>query len=293
MKTIKKHINMKKYLLLLAAIIPATVWAVEPIDTLITRNNRKVIVEDTAGTTKVKVLDYDGKEEKMTFEGHYSDQQDVEQYFFSPFIPSKKNGRKHFEASYPAFFFGNNDLASHCFGNLDNLAPHVGGSRSWEWGVTFTTFSFPLDKEKTIGITAAMQLKNVYNHFSGNYILTTDATGKTFVREDANDIQKSYLHYWAFKVPVMFEFQHAMGKFFVSLGCSVEIRSGERSRYKTGGKSHTETKDVNLNPIGLNLESYIGYDDIMLYSNYALTPLLNTHSAPTYYPLTMGIAIKL
>ena len=28
--------NMKKYLLLLAAVIPATLWAAEPVDTIIT-----------------------------------------------------------------------------------------------------------------------------------------------------------------------------------------------------------------------------------------------------------------
>jgi len=293
MNTTKKHTNMKKYLLLLAAIIPAAMWAEEPIDTILTKTNRKVIVEDTAGTIKVKVLDCDGKEEKMTFEGHYSDQQDVEQYFSSPFIPSKKNSRQHFEASYPAFFFGYNALVGHCFGSVNNLSPHVRGSKSWEWGVTFTSFSFPLNKARNFGITAALQIKSVYNHFSGNYILTTDASGKTFIREDANDIQKSYLYYTAFKVPVMCEFQNAIGKLFMSLGCSLEMRCGEHSRYKTGGSTHTETKDVNLNPVGLNLESYIGYDDIMLYCNYALTPLLNTHNAPGYYPFSLGLAFKL
>jgi hypothetical protein len=283
--------NMKKYLLLLAAVIPATLWAAEPVDTIITKTNKKVIVTDTAGTTKVKVLENDGKEEKMTFEGHYSDQQDVEQYFFSPFIPNKKKGNRYFEASYPSVFLGFNNLESHCLSSMNDLAPNV--SSSSEWGITITTFSFPLDKMKDFGITAAAQIKNVHNYFSGNHILTTDDNGQTYLKEDTRDIQKSYLSYWAFKVPVMLEGQRMIGKLFMSIGFSLELRSGEHSRYKTDGHKHTETTDVNLNHVGLNVESYIGYDGFMIYCNCGLTPLLNTHNAPKYYTGSIGVAFKL
>jgi hypothetical protein len=285
---------MKKCLLLIIAFAPVTLWAAEPADTIITKANKKVIVEDTAGVTKVKVLKTDGTEEKMTFEGHYSDKQDSEQYFFSPFIPTRNNsGNKRFYASYPAFFIGYSGLGKSCFGSLVNQVPCVRGSKSWEWGVTLSTFSVPLTQDELQwGLTAAVQIKNVYNHFSGNHILTTDKKGNTFLRVNGEDIKKSYISYWALKIPVMIGWCMYPEQLYCSLGLSLEMRDFEHSRYKIGNHTYTETKNINLNPVGINIEAYFGYHNFMIYSSVALTPLLNTKCAPKYYPITTGIAFK-
>ena len=46
---------------------------------------------------------------------------------------------------------------------------------------------------------------------------------QTYLKEDTRDIQKSYLSYWAFKVPVMLEGQRLIGKLFMSIGFSFRL----------------------------------------------------------------------
>ncbi|WP_440485561.1 hypothetical protein [Segatella hominis] len=69
---------------------------------------------------------------------------------------------------------------------------------------------------------------------------------------------------------------------FLALGPSVEYRWHEHSRYFIGKHKHTETGDINLNPIGVNLEARAG-----------ITPLLNKTKAPECYPMTIGLGFRL
>ena len=80
---------------------------------------------------------------------------------------------------------------------------------------------------------------------------------------------------------------------FLALGPSVEYRWHEHSRYFIGKHKHTETGDINLNPIGLNLEARAGYSGVMLYAHAGVTPLLNKTKAPECYPMTIGLGFRL
>lgn len=80
---------------------------------------------------------------------------------------------------------------------------------------------------------------------------------------------------------------------FLALGPSVEYRWHEHSRYFIGKHKHTETGDINLNPIGLNLEARAGYSGVMLYARAGITPLLNKTKAPECYPMTIGLGFRL
>ena len=79
---------------------------------------------------------------------------------------------------------------------------------------------------------------------------------------------------------------------YAAFGPSIEFRTHERSRYKLG-KRHTLTRDVNMNPVGINLEARVGYGFFMLYARTALTPLLRTKYAPEWHPFTVGVGFRL
>lgn len=86
---------------------------------------------------------------------------------------------------------------------------------------------------------------------------------------------------------------HRIHDAFLALGPSVEYRWHEHSRYFIGKHKHTETGDINLNPIGLNLEARAGYSGVMLYARAGVTPLLNKTKAPECYPMTIGLGFRL
>ena len=97
------------------------------------------------------------------------------------------------------------------------------------------------------------------------------------------------------RLPIMLEWQKRIGchDAFLALGPSVEYRWHEHSRYFIGKHKHTETGDINLNPIGLNLEARAGYSGVMLYARAGITPLLNKTKAPECYPMTIGLGFRL
>jgi hypothetical protein len=289
---------MKLKILLLASFLPISSWASSPADTITTSSDKKVVINDIDGTVKVKVYKNNNAEMKQIFEGHYSDNQDVEQYFFSPLIPDKKRqNSKSFSSHLPLFFMGYNDLSSSCFGSLNNANLHTRAAKSWEWGISVVTWDFGLNSynSSNTGIVIGAQIINVHNHFAGNNVLTTDANDNTFLRDEPKGVKKSYISYWSINIPAMIEYQRKYGhhKLFAAIGASLEIRMNEHSRYFIGNDKYTETNNINLNPFGLNIQGHVGYGDIQIYMRSALTPLLNSGKAPKCYPISIGLGINI
>lgn len=287
---------MKLQILLLAAFVPAALSATEPSDTLLTKNNKKVIVNDSDGTVKVKVYKDSNTEIKPIFEGHYTEDQEVEQYFSSPFIPRKKSYKSHnFRSNFPTLIFGFNELSSSFCGSMNNSALNVRSSKSWEWGIGIASCNIGLNNTNTIGLSANIQIINVHNHFSGNKVLTTDDRGTTFLRDESGKVKKSYLSYWEVNIPVMLEYQYRLGRnnFYMALGPGIEIRKSEHSRYFIDDNKTTETDNVNLNPVGLNIQGYCGFSKIMIYFRSDITPLMSVDKAPKCYPLSVGLGFVL
>ena len=115
-------------------------------------------------------------------------------------------------------------------------------------------------------------------------------SGPMISKRDSSDISYNVL-----RLPIMLEWQKRIGchDAFLALGPSVEYRWHEHSRYFIGKHKHTETGDINLNPIGLNLEARAGYSGVMLYARAGVTPLLNKTKAPECYPMTIGLGFRL
>lgn len=277
--------------LLLAVLMPLAAVASEPADTTIIMNNRQIVVNDSAGITRVSVYDNDGTQLTRTYETSFTDGQEVERvYVTSPFIPQTlgKN-RKPMESHYPFFFMGYNLLSDGAMGFSGSTALHTRDSKSWEFGFTLASVAFRLGRN--LALTTAMQTTWAYNHFQGNYVLTTTDGMSSLVEKEDIKVKKSYISYSIIRVPVMMEWSRK--SFYAGLGASIDMRMSDESKYRANKKTHTQTEDINLNSLGVNLEMRLGYGCLMIYGRAGLTPLLKTSRAPKCYSASFGMGLRI
>ena len=281
---------MKKSLLF-ALLLPAAAMAGEPADTTIIVDDNRIVVNDSAGITSVSVYKDDGTQLTRTYETSFTDGQEVERvYVTSPFIPQTlgKN-RKPMESHYPFFFMGYNLLSDGAMGFSGSTALHTRDSKSWEFGFTLASVAFRLGRN--LALTTAMQTTWAYNHFQGNYVLTTTDGMSSLVEKEDIKVKKSYISYSIIRVPVMMEWSRK--SFYAGLGASIDMRMSDESKYRANKKTYTETDDINMKPLGLNLEMRMGYGFLMLYGRVGLTPLLKTSSAPKCYSVSFGMGLRI
>lgn len=281
---------MKKSLLF-ALLLPAVAMAGEPADTTIIVDDNRIVVNDSAGITSVSVYKDDGTQLTRTYETSFADGQEVERvYVTSPFIPQTlgKN-RKPMESHYPFFFMGYNLLSDGAMGFSGSTALHTRDSKSWEFGFTLASVAFRLGRN--LALTTAMQTTWAYNHFQGNYVLTTTDGMSSLVEKEDIKVKKSYISYSIIRVPIMMEW--SKGNFYAGAGMSIDMRMSDESKYRANKKTYTETDDINMKPLGLNLEMRMGYGFLMLYGRVGLTPLLKTSSAPKCYSVSFGMGLRI
>ena len=282
--------DMKKSLLF-ALLLPAVAMAGEPADTTIIVDDNRIVVNDSAGITSVSVYKDDGTQLTRTYETSFADGQEVERvYVTSPFIPQTlgKN-RKPMESHYPFFFIFYNLLSDGAMGFSGSTALHTRDSKSWEFGFTLASVAFRLGRN--LALTTAMQTTWAYNHFQGNYVLTTTDGMSSLVEKEDIKVKKSYISYSIIRVPIMMEW--SKGSFYAGAGMSIDMRMSDESKYRANKKTYTETEDINMKPLGLNLEMRMGYGFLMLYGRVGLTPLLKTSSAPKCYSVSFGMGLRI
>lgn len=281
---------MKKSLLF-ALLLPTAAMASEPADTTIIVDDNRIVVNDSAGITRVSVYKDDGTQLTRTSETSFADGQEVERvYVTSPFIPQTlgKN-KKPMESHYPFFFMGYNLLSDGAMGFSGSTALHTRDSKSWEFGFTLASVAFRLGRN--LALTTAMQTTWAYNHFQGNYVLTTTDGMSSLVEKEDIKVKKSYISYSIIRVPIMMEW--SKGNFYAGAGMSIDMRMSDESKYRANKKTYTETDDINMKPLGLNLEMRMGYGFLMLYGRVGLTPLLKTSSAPKCYSVSFGMGLRI
>lgn len=288
---------MKQFIMTIAMLMPLISQAFEMNDTTLTIGNDSIRICQDKGKTTVRLYNRQGNEMRKTREVEFVDGQEIERvYVTSPFIPQtigSGKSRKQLKSHYPLFFIGFNQIPGSIMASGGNAALQTLNSKSWEWGLTLTTIAFSLNN--TTAITSAFSIGRVHNHFKGNNILTTDGGVTTMRTAEGAELQKSYISYTVSRVPFMIEWQNHKGNcdLFAAVGASVELRFRDRSRYKIDGNTTTETNDINMNPLGLNLEFHAGCGIIMIYGRAAVTPLLNKSNAPECYPVSFGVGVRI
>ena len=287
---------MKQILLFLALATSGFAMAQETTDTTFVVNGKTIKVNDENGKTTISVFKSDGENLNKTTEYTYTDNQEVEQiYVSSPLIPEilkQQNNNKRFKAHWPFFYIGRSMGAASAFDFNSNTAMHSRDSKSWEWGITLGSAAIPLNKVKSFGIVAGLQVGQVHHHFKNNYALFTDNNHSYMTPVEGVDLKKSYISYNVLRLALMLQTERK--NFFAGIGASLEYRENEHSRYiKRGGGKTTLSDDININPFGVNLDMKIGYGGFSLYMRGAITPLLNNEVAPKCFPLTIGAGIEL
>ena len=197
--------------------------------------------------------------------------------------------KRPMESHYPFFFMGYNLLADNAFGFSGSAALHTRDSKSWEFGFTLASVAFRLGGN--FALTTAMQTTWAYNHFQGNNVMTTTDGMSSLEKKEDVKVKKSYITYSTIRIPLMMEWSEK--SFYAGLGASVDMRMSGKSKYRANKKTRTQTDDINLNPLGLNLEMRLGYGALMIYGRAGLTPLLKTGRAPKCYSASFGMGIRL
>ncbi len=289
---------MKRILFLLSLMLCMTAMAQEsiPQDTTVYINGRKININEKNGKIKVRMYNTnalkDSVEDVQVFEGVYLDGRSIERTTIvsMPFVKRKKDNYR-FDPHYPAIYFGFNKSADKTFRYSSSL-PQI-NSKSWEWGINPFYGGIAISPDNHWGITSALGVARIVYKFDNNYGLEK-VDGITVCKPAEGDIeyQKSWLRYWAFRLPISLEWQTRLGssRAFIATGVEAEWRTGIVSRAKYDGDKHTLSNKLNTNPLGLNMLIQAGYRSIGFNARFALTSFFEKNKGPEMYPSSIGLA---
>lgn len=278
---------MKHLLLTLALISAVPAMAAEENDTTIHYANKQIVLSTDSVSLNVAVYNNDGSTLVKTKETSFVDGQEVERFFVSsPFVPVRKKSGRTFYGSLPDFYIGVNLLNG-------GKEMHSQDVKSLEWGTTFFQVGVGLNSSNTLGIVSGFQFGFVHNHFQTNYMLDDNDGTPIIVKNPAEKVKTSFIKYTYWKVPIMLEWRNLNPSklMFLGLGCSFDIKGNIKSKYRINSKRYTVSRNLDTNPVGVNLEAYLGFKTFSLYAHYSLTKLMN--SGPACHPFGIGVGLTL
>ena len=281
----KKHMIMKHLLLTLALMAAVPAMAAEENDTTIHYANKQIVLSTDSVSLNVAVYNNDGSTLVKTKETSFVDGQEVERFFVSsPFVPVRKKSGRTFYGSLPDFYIGVNLLNG-------GKEMHSQDVKSLEWGTTFFQVGVGLNSSNTLGIVSGFQFGFVHNHFQTNYMLDDNDGAPIIVKNPAEKVKTSFIKYTYWKVPIMLEWRNLNPSklVFLGLGCSFDIKGNIKSKYRINSKRYTVSRNLDTNPVGVNLEAYLGFKTFSLYAHYSLTKLRN--SGPACHPFGIGFGL--
>ncbi len=269
-------------------------------DTVVNTKDRKIVVSEDGDMIKVSVFKNDSTGMRMVKETTFTDGQEVEQvYVSSPFLPNTWNarGKNKFNVHLPDFFFNSalwNDSRL-SFGNSNAL--HTRNTKSYEIGLTLINANISFNASKTFGIGMGVQYVFTHHHLDKGWTMTFDGNRSELVPIEEGEVKNSYISYQKIKLPVILEWQTRLGtsnhEMYIGAGASLEARFNELSRYKTEQGTVTPSKNLKMNPMGVNAEFYAGYNNLMVTMSVGLTPLFKKGNAPECYTTSIGLGVIL
>jgi len=120
--------------------------------------------------------------------------------------------------------------------------------------------------------------------------LTVNSSDVLF--EGTKKVSQGYLRYWSVRIPLCIEFSssHKKGP-FVAFGPELEWRFAEVSKVRlSNGDKRKVTKDLNLNPLAVNMTMRAGMGNVGLIARYSFTELFQQSSPVQAYPFTIAIS---
>ncbi len=239
-----------------------------PQDTTLYLNGRKIIIKEHDGKIK-KVKMYEAKadndtiENTQVFEGVYltaAALNEPQQRFSVPFVKKKKKAITALILttlpSISALTNWQNNTFQYSLPKYLNLARNLGNG-----GINLFNTGVAITRNNHWGLTTTLGLARIVYKLDDNYGFEK-VDGITVCRQAEDvDYQKSWLRYWAFRLPVSLEWQTKFGsrRAFIAAGPEVEWRVGVKSRAKYDDKKHTLSSKLNTHPLGMNLLLQAGY----------------------------------
>ncbi|MDR1004634.1 MAG: hypothetical protein LBL97_06495 [Prevotellaceae bacterium] len=281
---------------MLSATLTATAQATAPKDTTLYVDGRKITVQQADDNIKVSLFEArasgDTIQLQQVFEGVYLNGRSIERttVVSIPFV--KKHNRYQFDPHYPTFYVGFSQLSGGAM--RYSAADHVPQvmSKSWEWGFNFCNTGIAVSADNHWGITTTIGIARMDYKLDNNYgFEKVDDITACVPAADGTVYQKSWLRYWAWRIPVSIEWQALFGstRAFLAAGPELEWRMGITSRAKYNDKKHTLSDKLNANPLGVNLLLQAGYGDVGFQARFALTSLFQKHKGPDLYPASIGV----
>jgi hypothetical protein len=169
-------------------------------------------------------------------------------------------------------------------------------TKSWEWGVVPFDAKFPLTRDNSLSLNSGLGIGYTSFRIDGNYAFRkVNSITAILPSGEGRSYSQSRLYYYDVRVPAVFEWQKYSrhhGPIFVSAGGEAEIRWNMKSKVKYESNKHeyTLSKDLNVNPIGVNLLAQVGYGSLGLYTRYSVFQLFEKNKGPELYPFSMGVA---
>lgn len=136
-------------------------------------------------------------------------------------------------------------------------------------------------------------------HFKGSTNVFANNDSTWTVNNEGQNYTRNRLSATYVKVPLLLEFNTSLMEkksFHIAAGVEGGYRIGSRTKQKfeVGGETHKlkVKDDYNLNPLKLSAVARIGYKNLSLFANYALTPLFEKNKGQEdLYAFEVGITL--
>nr|WP_245530897.1 outer membrane beta-barrel protein [Bacteroides helcogenes] len=267
----------------------------------VTTQGDSIIILKGKGDMHIKVyesqLEEDDMKEVQIYEGIYLEKVDADKRTFLdalPFIPKKKRYNSY-EPHNSGLYIGFSRMANDFLSFDANQQANLDLSKSWEFGFNFLSVYHNFKKNPHWGLNLGVNWG--YRSFSidGNRaLLKTDGASILVKGDEETNYSKSRLRHFFFRLPVTLEWQQKLGnckRIFFNAGPEFEIRHGVKSFSQiNGGKKQTIGKGMYVNPVGINLLTQVGYDNLGLYLRYSTYGLFQKDKGIEVSPYSFGIA---
>lgn len=300
---------MKKISIISIALFLSLLYiqAQEKKDTTLIFNQKRVIIQDSVGQMKVRVMDKDSAEYKKVYEAIFTDKSTFERFnvieeigFNFPFLKKKHHG-KEMEAHWAGLSFAKLTTSDSEFHIGETGGIPLNKAKSNEVMFNVVEEILPVIGH-TFGFTSGFGLNWRSYHLENNSHLIND---NGFTKAEAAPVGITYdysrLRTLHLTLPVLLEWQPVFGKnkeFFMSAGVigGWNVMSTYRVKYKNadGDKiNKIESHGLNTNPLTLDFMGQIGYDMLSIYAKYSPMGVFQKGKGPDVNATSLGIILHI
>ena len=248
-------------------------------------------------TTKVKVLDEWDELENMNSETNYFDEDNNYKWEYSLETDDWENIKEgKFSGLWSGFEMGVNNFVNPN-GSMklskENSYLNINNSRSYEFSLNVYDFSLSIF-DKYIGLTSGVGITMNNYRFENNTTLINSLDSLSYSTDTIYNYQKNKLTAFYLKIPLLLEFNIPVNHNRLSIAAGVigGIKFASYTKQVYNGFKEVKGKDFHTNLFKYELTARVGYGNVNLFANYALSTLFNKNEGPELYPVSMGIGLR-